>query len=62
MMKNNLSLLATLALATTLSPAAFAQQGQSTPPASNDPQTQNTPAPGAYADTQTQDFSGTLCP
>ena len=60
MMKNNLNLLATLALAATLSLAAFAQQGQSTPPASNDPQTQNKPAPGASADTQTQNFSGTI--
>ena len=31
-MKNNLSILATLALAATLLPAAFAQQGQSTQP------------------------------
>ena len=59
-MKNNLCLIATQALAAALSPAAFAQQGQSTQPGSNEPQTQNTPAPGASADTQTQSFSGTI--
>jgi lipopolysaccharide export system protein LptA len=59
-MKNNLSPIAALALAAVLSAAAFAQQGQSTPPGSNDPQTQNPPAPDASADTQTQNFSGTV--
>jgi uncharacterized protein DUF5818 len=59
-MKKNLCLIATLALAAALSPAAFAQQGQSTQPGSNEPQTQNTPAPDASADTQTQSFSGTI--
>ena len=70
MMKKNLSLLATLALAATLSPAAFAQQDQSTQPSSDktqsqpgsdQPQTQTTPAPGASSDTQIQNsFSGTV--
>jgi uncharacterized protein DUF5818 len=60
-MKKNLSLLATLALAATLSPAALAQQDQSTPPPSNDPQTQTAPAPDTSTDTQTQSsFSGTV--
>jgi lipopolysaccharide export system protein LptA len=59
-MKTNLNLLATLALAAALSPAAFAQQRQSAQPGLNDPQTQNTPAPDASADTQTQNFSGTI--
>ena len=69
-MKNNLSMLATLALAAALVPAAFAQQDQSTQPSSNQtqsqpgsdqPQSQTTPAPDASADTQTQNsFSGTV--
>jgi Protein of unknown function (DUF5818) len=59
-MKQNLYLIATLALAAALSPAAFAQQGQTTQPGSNEPQTQNTPAPDTPADTQTQSFSGTI--
>ena len=59
-MKKNLSLTAAIALAAALSPAAFAQQAQPTQPGSNDPQTQNTPAPEASADTQTQNFSGTI--
>ena len=59
-MKKNLSLLATLALAAALSPAAFAQQDQAAPPA-NDPQTQSAPAPDTSASTQTQtSFSGTV--
>ena len=49
-----------LALAAALSPAAFAQQRQSAQPGLSDPQTQNTPAPDASADTQTQNFSGTI--
>ena len=66
----NLSLLATLVLAATLSPAAFAQQDQSTQPSSDQtqsqpgsdqPQTQATPAPGASSDTQIQNsFSRTV--
>ena len=69
-MKNNLSMLATFALAAALLPAAFAQQDQSTQPSSNQtqsqpgsdqPQGQTTPAPGASADAQTQNsFSGTV--
>jgi lipopolysaccharide export system protein LptA len=60
-MKKNLSLLATLALAATLSPAAFAQQDQTPQPGAGDPQTQSTPAPDTSADTQTQkSFSGTV--
>ena len=69
-MKNSLSMLATLALAAALLPAAFAQQDQSTQPSSNQtqsqpgsdqPQSQTTPSPGASADTQTQNsFSGTV--
>jgi lipopolysaccharide export system protein LptA len=60
-MKKNLSLLATLALAAALSPAAFAQQDQPAQPRQNDPQTQSTPAPDTSADTQTQkSFSGTV--
>lgn len=59
-MKKNLCVIATLALAAALSPAAFAQQGQSTQPDSNEPQTQDTPAPDASVDTQTQSFSGTI--
>jgi Protein of unknown function (DUF5818) len=69
-MKNNLSMLATLALATALLPAAFAQQDQSTQPkadqtqsqpGSDQPQSQTTPAPSASADAQTQNsFSGTV--
>jgi hypothetical protein len=59
-MKKNLSLLATLALAAALSPAAFAQQDQNAPPA-NDPQTQTAPAAPASADTQApSSFSGTV--
>ena len=61
-MKKNLSLLATLALAAALSPAAFAQQDQTAPPA-NDSQTQTAPAPApdtsASAQAQTS-FSGTV--
>ena len=59
-MKQNLYLIATLALAAALSPAAFAQQGQTTQLGPNEPQTQNTPAPDTSADTQTQRFSGTI--
>ena len=60
-MKKNLSLLATLALAATLSPAAFAQQDQTPQPGANDPQTQSTPAPDTSADAQTpKSFSGTV--
>ncbi len=59
-MKKHLNLLGVLALAATLSAAAFAQQGQSAQPGSTDTQTQNTPAPGASADAQTQSFSGTI--
>ena len=58
-MKKNLSLLATMALAATLSPAVFAQQDQSTPPDANQPQTQTAPAPEASAEAQTS-FSGTV--
>jgi lipopolysaccharide export system protein LptA len=59
-MKKNLSLLATLALAAALSPAVFAQQEQTSPPAT-DPQTQTAPAPGNATDTQAQtSFSGTV--
>jgi flagellar basal body-associated protein FliL len=68
-MKNNLSILVTLALAAALLPAAFAQQSQSTQPKSDQTQSQpgsdqsqgqTTPAPGASADTQTQNFSGAV--
>jgi hypothetical protein len=60
-MKKNLSLLATLALAAAMFPAAFAQQDQPARPSSPDPQTQSTPAPDTSADTQTQkSFSGTV--
>jgi lipopolysaccharide export system protein LptA len=60
MMKMNLGLLATLALAAALSPAAFAQQDQPAQP-NPTPQTQSTPAPDTSADTQTQkSFSGTV--
>jgi lipopolysaccharide export system protein LptA len=60
-MKKNLGLLATLALAATLSPAAFAQQDQPAQPGANDPQTQSAPAPDTAADTQSQkSFSGTV--
>jgi Protein of unknown function (DUF5818) len=58
--KKNLSLLPTLALAAALSPAVFAQQDQTAPPA-NDPQTQTTPAPDTSADAQAPtSFSGTV--
>jgi heme-binding NEAT domain protein len=60
-MKKNLSLLATLALAAALSPAAFAQQDQPARPSTSDPQTQTTPAPDTSADTQApKSFSGTV--
>ena len=60
-MKKKLSLLATLALAATLSPAAFAQQDQPAQPSPTAPQTQSTPAPDTSADAQTQkSFSGTV--
>lgn len=60
-MKKNLSWLATLALAATLSPAAFAQQEQTPQPGAGDPQTQSTPAPDTSADAQTpKSFSGTV--
>lgn len=60
-MKKNLSLLATLALAAALSPAAFAQQNQTAQPSPNAPQTQTTPAPDTSADTQgPKSFSGTV--
>ncbi len=55
----NLSLLATLALAMTVSPTVFAQQEQSSQP-SPTAQTQDTPATDASAATQTQNFSGTV--
>ncbi len=62
-MKKSLSLIATLALAAALSPAVFAQQDQTTPPAANYPQTQTAPAPApdttSDAPTQTS-FSGTV--
>ena|SRR5713226_359531 len=59
-MKKNLSLLATLALAAGLSPAVFAQQDQTAPPA-NDPQTQSAPAPDNATDSQVPtSFSGTV--
>jgi uncharacterized protein DUF5818 len=58
--KKNLSLLATLALAAALSPAAFAQQDQPAQP-NPTPQTQSTPAPDTSADTQApKSFSGTV--
>jgi Protein of unknown function (DUF5818) len=58
-MKRNLSLLATLALAAALSPAVFAQQ--TAQPNPTDPQTQSTPAPDTSADAQTQkSFSRTV--
>ena len=60
-MRKNFSLLATLALAAALSPAAFAQQDQPAQPRQSDPQTQSTPAPDTSADTQTpKSFSGTV--
>jgi lipopolysaccharide export system protein LptA len=60
-MKKKLSLLTTLALAATLSPAAFAQQDQPAQPSPTAPQTQSTPAPDTSADAQTQkSFSGTV--
>jgi Protein of unknown function (DUF5818) len=59
-MKKNLSLLATLALAAGLSPAVFAQQDQTAPPA-NDPQTQTAPTPDNATDSQVPtSFSGTV--
>jgi uncharacterized protein YdeI (BOF family) len=61
MMKKNLSLLATLALAATLSPAAFAQQDQDPQPRTPDPQTQSAPAPDTSADAQApKSFTGTV--
>src|SRR2546428_4097329 len=60
-MKKNLSLLPTLALAATLYPAAFAQQDQTPQPGTADPQTQSATAPDTSADAQTQkSFSGTV--
>jgi hypothetical protein len=60
-MKKALSWIATLTLATAMSPAAFAQQDQSAPPSSNEPQTQTSPAPDTSASNQTQNsFSGTV--
>jgi lipopolysaccharide export system protein LptA len=60
-MKRNLTLLATLALAATLSPAAFGQQEQTNQPGATDPQTQTAPARDASADTQApRSFSGTV--
>jgi hypothetical protein len=60
-MKRALSLLAAFTLAAAMSPAAFAQQDQSAPPSSNEPQTQASPAPDTSASTQTQNsFSGTV--
>ena len=73
-MKKNLSLLATLALAAALSPATFAQQEQTAPPASDpqtqtappasDSQTQAAPAPDTTADQAPTSFSGKVakCP
>jgi hypothetical protein len=46
-MKKNLSLLASLALAATLSPAAFAQQDQSPQPNTTDPPRQTAPSTNA---------------
>ena len=61
MMKRNLSLLATLALAATLSPTVFAQQDQPAQPSPADPQSQSATAPNPSADTQSQkSFSGTV--
>jgi hypothetical protein len=60
-MKKSLTLLATLALAAALSPAAFAQQDQAAPPSQDQPQTQTAPAPDTSAGTQAQtSFSGTV--
>jgi len=62
-MKNNLSMLATLALAAALLPAAFAQQDQSTQPksdqtqsqpGSDQPQSQTTPALDRVASTSSR--------
>jgi heme-binding NEAT domain protein len=60
-MKKNLTMLATLALAAALSPAAFAQQDQPAQPNTSAPQTQTTPTPDTSADTQApKSFSGTV--
>ena len=69
-MKKNLTMLATLALAAALLPAASAQQDQSpqpkadqtqSQPGSDQPQSQTAPAQGASADGQTQNsFLGTV--
>jgi lipopolysaccharide export system protein LptA len=56
-MRKNLTLLATLALAATLSPAAFAQQDQSPQPGTTDPQAQTAPAPDAQS---LSTFAGTV--
>ena len=55
----NLSLIAALGLAMALSPALVAQQDQPSQPSPN-AQTPDTPSPDASADTQTQNFSGTV--
>jgi lipopolysaccharide export system protein LptA len=59
-MKKTSNTIPVVVLAVALSSAAFAQQGQATQLGSNDPQTQNTPAPDASADAQPQSFSGTI--
>ena len=59
-MKKTLNAIPVIVLAAALSSAAFAQQGQSDQPASNDQQTQSAPAPEASADAQPQTFSGTI--
>jgi Protein of unknown function (DUF5818) len=61
-MKKKLSLLATLALAATLSPATFAQQDQTPQPGAAEPQTQTAPAPdSSNSDSQMpKSFSGTV--
>ena len=58
MMKKNLSLLPTLALAATLSPAVFAQQDQNPQPGATEPQTQSAPAPDASADAHSPNDPG----
>jgi hypothetical protein len=58
--KKNLNLLAALALAAAVSPAAFAQQDQTAPP-KNEPQAQTAPASDTSASSQAQgSFSGTV--
>lgn len=60
-MKKNLTLLATLALAAALSPAAVAQQDEPQQPSARNPQTQSAPAPDSSTDSQAQSsFTGTV--